>query len=151
MNKLNDKLKVFAGALILSGSIILLPACTSSVNNFTETGISESEYETIIGELSEETGYTFEEIKKIGNFSLDLFNDAKYTKEDIKDYYMKRIEKYENTDKFADLRQKEIPITVNNISEIEGTEKVFEPYTHILIKTLDVEYDDTQLVYIEGY
>lgn len=136
---------------ILSGSISILPGCSNfSQDSKSGLSITENRYETILGELSEETGYTFDEFKEIGKVSLDVFNTADYSEEDIKNFYRKVIKNHENNDKNENLRQKSYPIT-ENISELEGTEKVFEPYTHILVKTFYIKNDDTKIEYIEGY
>ena len=134
---------------ILLGSISILPGCSNfSQDSKSGLSITESRYETKLGELSEETGYTVNELKEIGKLSLDMFNTANYSEESIKNFYRKVIKNYENSEDER-LRQKRFPIA-KNIRELEGTEKVFEPYTHILVKTFYIKNDDTQIEYIEG-
>ena len=59
------------------------------------------------------------------------------------------IEEYEREKEY----QKEDVIIGDDLKEIEGTEKVFEPGQHIILKSIGYKdtYDDYQIQSIEGY
>ena len=59
------------------------------------------------------------------------------------------IEEYEREKEY----QKEDVIIGDNLEEIEGTEKIFEPGEHIILKSIGDKdtYDDYQIQSIEGY
>ena len=82
-----------------------------------------------------------------GILSLGKYSITKCSK--INEEERIEMEEYEKEKEY----QKEDVIIGDNLEEIEGTEKVFEPGQHIILKSIGDKdtYDDYQIQSIEGY
>ena len=153
MNKeIIKKIKVFAASALLAGSITLLPGCHSTNTNTPETDSIEEkienkqEYEEIIEEISAETGFSINQIKKIiGQDEFDIYKNwsEKYNKSLDEVKYLIKNKLYE----YIEIQG---PYSIE-FNELDNSEKTFEPGEHMIIITFGNIQTNTQLPYIEGY